>query len=184
MGGVLVRATRILNFWAIGNGAGASLVLTQITGPGVTTANDVLLLVIDPSGQYTVLMREGQPAQGCHPATIGTISRVEADPVGGNYLVLATLTGAPTDANQALFLGHCTLGVLPSAAVLRQADLFLRKGALHPNQPSRIKSLALANRSLTASGAAGTGRGQSVAGAGHVCVLVTFENGVTQLMAK
>jgi len=184
VGGVLVRATRILNFWAIGNGAGASLVLTQITGPGVTTANDVLLLVIDPSGQYTVLMREGQPAQGCHPATIGTISRVEADPVGGNYLVLATLTGAPTDANQALFLGHCTLGVLPSAAVLRQADLFLRKGALHPNQPSRIKSLALANRSLTASGAAGTGRGQSVAGAGHVCVLVTFENGVTQLMAK
>ena len=65
-----------------------------------------------------------------------------------------------------------------------QADLFLRKGALHPNQPRRIKSLALANRSLTASGAAGTGRGQSVAGAGHVCVLVTFENGVTQLMAK
>ncbi len=130
------------------------------------------------------LMREGQPAQGCHPAIIDTISRMGVDPIGGSYAVLCTLSAAPADANQALYRGQCTTGVLPDKAALRAPELFLRKGILYFNQPGKLKSITLPSSNLTASGAGGTGRGQAVAGPNLITVIVDFENGVRQIMAN
>jgi FG-GAP repeat len=174
---------KIIHFWCVGPVPKESrtLALVQLKGVGVTTVNDQALVMLS-AGNLNILVREGQAAQGCHPATIGTISRVEVDPYAGGYAVLTTLAGAAATSNQALFTGRAGAGNLNDLLTLCRPELFLRKGQLYDNQPSPIKSLSLPTTNITASGAGGTGRGRAISWNGRMVITVEFANGVRQIM--
>lgn len=169
-----------------------SLILVQLAGPGVTAANDQALLlyqtVLPFNNQVLCLMREGEMAPGCQGASIGTISRIEVEPFYGEYLVLATLTGAPKGTELALFRG-LSRRTTPSGdgEILRRPVLALRKGWQFSGQPSKIKSFSIPN-TQTASGAGTVGMGRIIReGAGDnllnsMVITVDFDNGVRQIM--
>lgn len=184
------KVARFIRFWQV---AGQSLVLAQLSGAGVNAGNDLALLLYQTlppfSGQWTVLMREGDAAPGCDPATIGTISRVEVDPAYGHYLVLVTLKGAPSTSNLALYRGYSFRSLTSTAhQSLRRPFLVLRKGQLFDNQPGRLKSISLPTSNVQVSGAGNVGLGTAIqepTGNGTpspVVIALDFENGVHQLM--
>ena len=91
-----VKYAGFINYWV---SAGQVVALAKLSGMGVSAANDQALVLYlgTPfvNGTIQVLMREGDLAPGCAPATIGVISRVEVESLSCKYLVLATLAGAP-----------------------------------------------------------------------------------------
>ena len=183
-----LRIARFISFWPTFDQVAA---LVQLAGPGVNSSNDQALLLyqtLNLTG-ITVLMREGEPASGCNGATIGVISRVELEPYYGQYLVLATLKGAPAGTDQALFRGLTHKGLTGvDQQTLRRPVPVLRKGTLFNNQPSKIKSLSLPTTNLTAAGAGTTGLGRAMrenvdsVNPREIALTVTFDNGVVQLM--
>jgi FG-GAP repeat len=173
---------KIIQFWGIYGPDSQVMALVQLGGVGVTAASDQALVLVQEDDSLTILVREGQPAPGCHPASIGVISRVEVDPYDGYYAVLTTLTGAPAGTDLALFTGHTVVGNHHTKVTLRRPMLYLRKGALYDNQPSKIKSLSLPSTNITASGAGCTGRGRAISWNQDFVITVEFENGVRQIM--
>ncbi len=175
---------RIISFWGTANLASVeqAIVLVQLSGSGINASNDqVLLLVQSDNDSVRILMREGEPAQGCPGAKIGVISRVESDPISHGYAVLATLTGAAPGTDQALFVGNVSRGNTISGFPLRRPYLRLRKGQLFDNQPSKIKSISLPITNMAASGAGSMGRGRAISGS-TIVFTVEFDNGVRQIM--
>jgi hypothetical protein len=173
---------KIIQFWGIYGPGSQVMALVQLGGVGINAANDQALILVQENAALTFLMREGQVAQGCDAATIGVITRVEVDPYGGSYAVLSTLVGSSVGTNLALFTGHTDVGNATTHVTLRRPELYLRKGALYDNQPSKIKSLSLPTTNITASGASGTGRGRAISWDGDFVVTVEFENLVRQVM--
>ena len=183
-----VKIARFLAFWQTN---GQQIVLVQLTGAGVTTANDQALIVFQSSAalnQPLVLLREGDIAPGCPGATIGVINRVDVSSYWGQYAVLATLNGAAKGTELALFRGASSKVVTASTQVLRRPVLVLRKGFLFDNQPSKVKSITLPANLLPASGAGTTGLGSAIqetsgiTQAGKIALVIDFENGVRQIM--
>lgn len=179
-----VRVAKIINFWAAGNDALTPKVLglLQLSGTGVSSANDQALMTHTVTTTPVMLMREGDVAPGCEGARIRVINRVEFDAESGSYAVLASLSGAPKGTDLALFTGNVHRGNFGAQAALRRPHLALRKGQLWDNQPSRIKSILLPKSSTTASGAGGTGRGRAISRNGDFVITVEFENGFRQVM--
>jgi hypothetical protein len=178
------KIARIISFWGTANLASVeqAIVLVQLSGSGINASNDqVLLLVQSDNDSVRILMREGDPAQGCPGARIGVISRVESDPISHGYAVLATLTGAAVGTEQALFVGNVSRGDTVSGFPLRRPYLRLRKGQLFDNQPSKIKSISLPTTNMAASGAGSIGRGRAISGS-TIVFTVEFDNGVRQIM--
>ena len=182
--GAAVKVARIISFWGMGQLASESqaLVLVQLSGTGITAANDQALVCCQTDGSVNILMREGDVAPGCDGAKIGVISRIEADAASSCYAVLATLTGATTSSDLALFTGNVLRGNTTSQAILRRPFLRLRKGQLFDNQPSPIKSISLPVTNVTASGAGGTGRGRAISYTKNLVLTVEFNNGVRQIV--
>ncbi len=186
-GGGGARVAKILTFWQVPAG---TLTLVQLTGTGVSAANDQALLLTSIDGSTTqILMREGEAAPGCNGATIGTITRVEVEPFLGSYLVLTTLAGAPATANLALFRGLSSYPSVTTAdTVFRKPVRVLRKGQLFSNQSGSIKSITLPASNLTAAGAGGTGIGSAISKPangttmGNCSIIIEFDNGVRQIM--
>jgi hypothetical protein len=188
-----LKIAKIINFWGASEDRGNVIALVQLSGAGVTAANDMALLLnhrTAPAGtliKTMVLIREGDPARGCLPATIGTISRVEVRTETGHYLVLATLAGSPTTTNQCLFRGDVSKSLASAVEepLLRPLPV-LRKGELFSNQSSKLKSISLPTGNITASGAGGTGLGNAIQGMvlGQKSIVVTleFDNGLRQVM--
>lgn len=185
-----VKIGKFINYWHV---ATQTLTLVQLTGTGVTAANDQALLLHQAFAPYTamvtVLMREGDPAPGCLPAVIGVISRVEVEPLYGHYLVLATLTGAPAGTDLALFRGFSAkLAASVNEQTLRRPSVVLRKGQLFSNQPSKLKSIILPTSNLTASGAGNVGLGSAIQEPADasipspIVINIEFDNGVRQLV--
>jgi hypothetical protein len=180
-----VKISRILSFWSTGDGVVNSdqvIALVTLSGPGVNKSNDQALLLYQTEGSLFVLMREGELANGCPGARIGVINRVDVSPYSGGYAVIATLTGAPTGTELALFTGNVSQGNASALAPLRRPFLRLRKGQLYDNQPGKVRSFGLPTSNVTPSGAGGTGRGRSIATAGGFAFIVEFDNGVRQIM--
>lgn len=178
------RIARIISFWGTANLATIeqAIVLVQLSGSGINASNDqVLLLAQSDNDSVRILMREGDPAQGCPGAKIGVISRVESDPISRGYAVLATLTGAAAGTDQALFVGNVSRGDTVSGLPLRRPYLRLRKGQLFENQPSKIKSISLPTTNMAASGAGSIGRGRAISGS-TIVFTAEFDNGVRQIM--
>jgi len=186
LGSAGLRIARILHFWATGNGDpnnNSVMAMVQLSGPGVNSTNDqALLLRHNDSAIPFVLMREGDPAPGCPGGRIGVISRVEVDAWSSSYAVLATLSGAASNANLALFTGNVLRGDPFELAPLRRPFLRLRKGQLYDNQPGRIRSISLPVSNITPSGAGGTGRGRAISYSNRFACVVEFDNGVRQIM--
>jgi FG-GAP repeat len=176
-----LKVAKFINFWEVVN---TNLIaLVQLAGPGVTSANDMALVMMQENGSGNVLLREGQAAPGCAPATIGVISRVEVDPWQGTYAIIATLAGAPVGTELALFTGDAFyVGNATKQGALRRPVLFLRKGQLYDNQPSKIKSFSLPTTNLTVGGAGGTGRGRAISWNRNFVITIEFDNKVRQIM--
>lgn len=185
-----LKIASFINYWAT---QGQVLALVKLSGPGVNAANDQALLLYQTTapvaGKILVLMREGDPAGGCAPATIGVISRVEVETLSGQYLVLATLAGAPAGSNQCLFRGASARSVATvGSEMLRRPVVVLRKGELFTGRVSRLKSISLPVSNITASGAGSTGLSSAMLQTGDFVVpdsmvlTLEFENGVRQIM--
>lgn len=185
-----IKIAKFINYWHVMT---QTMALVQLTGKGVAAANDQALLLHQSfppyTGMVTVLMREGDPAPGCLPATIGVISRVEVEPRYGHYLVLATLTGAPAGTDLALFRGFSAkLAATVDEQILRRPSVVLRKGQWFSNQPSKLKSILLPASHLTASGAGNVGLGSAIqepvdpGTPTPIVINVEFDNGVRQLV--
>jgi FG-GAP repeat len=183
-----VKIAKFIAFWPT---FGQHLVLVQLTGAGVSAANDQALLLFQTSGatdQLIVLMREGDHAPGCGSAKIGVINRVEVEPYYGTYLVHTTLTGAAVGTDLALFRGASHAPVSPVTDTLRRPFLILRKGQQFENQPSKVKSFSLPTTHLTAAGAGTTGLGSAVQETNtstefkDIALTIEFDNKVRQLM--
>lgn len=176
-----LSVARIIQFWPSGSLLSHVMALVQLRGPGVTPVNDQALVLLQGDGPLLVLMREGEPAAGCTPATIRTISRVEVSGFPGTYAVLATLAGAPAGTDLALYTGN-TLRGFGNSSTLRRPFLRLRKGQLHDNQPGTIKSISLPTGSVTPGGAGVTGRGRASSIEQDFAITVEFTNRVRQIM--
>ncbi|MCX6857725.1 MAG: hypothetical protein NTV80_22810 [Verrucomicrobia bacterium] len=159
-----VKIARFINYWRAGL---QTIALVQLSGTGVTTANDMALLLgqdsPNVSGVMLVLLREGDPAPGCAPATIGVISRVEVETYNGQYLVLATLAGAPAGSNQVLLRGASRKDALSlHEQYLRRPVAVLRKGERYTGYFSKLKSISLPVTNITPAGAGGSGMGSAM----------------------
>lgn len=183
-----LKVSKIINYWEV---YAQTMMLVQLSGTGVTTANDMALLLYQSSpvaGLIEVLLREGDSAPGCGAATIGIISRVEVETYLGHYLVLVTLAGAPSNANLALLRGYSHADITSGQSSLRRPSTVLRKGTLYSNQPSKLKSISLPTGNITAGGAGTTGLGSAMSRAGssatasNIVLTLEFENGVRQVM--
>ena len=184
-----LKIAKFINFRSM---FGNTMAQVQLSGPGVTAANDQALLIYQTEGAVVdtiqVLLREGEPAPGCNGARIGVISRVETEGYWGQYIVLATLTGAPAGTELALFQGTGRI-TSPTIGdqVRRRPVLALRKGALYDNQPSKLKSISFSS-GQTPSGAANVGLGRVIQEGGgtaifpNVVLTLDFANGVRQVM--
>lgn len=177
-----VSIARIIQFWPSGSLLSHVMALVQLRGTGVTAANDQALVLMQGDGPLLVLMREGEPASGCTPATIRTISRVEVSGYPGTYAILATLAGAPTGTDLALYTGNTLRGGSADATTLRRPFLRLRKGQLYDNQPGTLKSISLPTGTVTPGGAGVTGRGRATGINQDFVLTVEFANRVRQIM--
>jgi hypothetical protein len=178
-----VRWSQFISFWGIRASPDQVLFLARIKGPGITTDNDVGLWLMQGTGNYQLLMREGDVAPHCATGKIGVIQRVVAVPSNGRYAVLASLTNSALTSNQALFTGNT--GVPVARAALRRAFLKLRKGTLYQSpagSTTTLKSLSLPASAFDATGAGAKGLGQPINLSGEMVLPVLFDNGVKELM--
>lgn len=157
------KPARLMGFWAAYNQV---IALYAIKGTGITPANDQVLVLYQTTtpvdGEDLILMREGDPAPGCHPAKIGTIMRVEVDPYFGHYYVLATLTGAPAGTELVLFRGYSHYDMnLTNEYVYRRPYPVLRKGLRVQGETSPLTSFTLLSANKN-SGGGGNGLGTAI----------------------
>ncbi|TDU72796.1 FG-GAP repeat protein [Prosthecobacter fusiformis] len=156
-------------------------VLAKISGPGVSAAND-LVLVHYPSAASALsgarlLMREGDFAPDGGGARIGLIQKVEVDRTSGSYAIITTLTDSDAASSQALWTGKLTSNTQSNALVeFEKPRLRLRRGS--------FQSLGSVTSALTTidfmipldpTGAGGRGLGSPVGG-NNVALVVTFAN--------
>lgn len=181
-----VTISRVLRFWSLRHGQ--VILLAQFKGTKVTAANDVALILVNPFDRNHVLLREGDFAEGADGARILTIQRVDVEPVGSQYVVIASLTGSIA-TNQALFTGRTTgVDQLPINPRLARAGMRLRKGtAYDPTSfglPSGL-SIKLSSLSITTStdsaGAGGKGLGHAIEPLGNIGLMLDYSNGMREI---
>jgi outer membrane protein assembly factor BamB len=153
------------------------LLLTKLSGTGVNTTNDQALLLILPTGDVHVLMREGEVFPGSHAGKIGTLQQVEVDAASGAYTLLGTLTGVSSTTNQGLWTGHVGVSTTAGQEVLLHPGLRLRKG-LHLSSADATRTLTTMKLILPAdsTGMGGRGCGSPVS-AGGTAVQLGFKDG-------
>ena len=176
-----IRIAAFLSFQHTRQG-GSVLYLARLSGPGVTSANDLALFVdvtesivaIPPGNPIRpshLLLREGDPIPTSSKAIIQTIHRV-AYCDDGDYMALVSLVTRPGEAtsadNLALFYGESkfTQPFTSDAEGFRKPFLLLRKGAHLTEYGGRpVKSLSFFPGTISPGGASGIGIG-NVAGNG------------------
>lgn len=182
-----LRVTRLLQFWA-SNINDRAVFLAQLSGAGVTSANDVALYAWFHNGGMASLrrlMREGDYSGAPDGSRIGVIQRVDMDrETQTHYVVLASLTGAAA-TNQGLFTGRLDGGGISTSFVMRLPALTLRKGTLHAAAGTVPRTLRGMTMSVTteASGAGGKGFGQVINAAGQVILNAQFDNGAREILS-
>lgn len=174
-----VKISRLLKFWSLRHGQ--AILLVGLSGTGVTSANDVAVVLSNPYDRFYVLMREGAYTEGTDGAKIGTIQRVDVEPVGSQYVVLASLTGS-SSRNQALFTGRTTdFGPNPINPRLAVAGMRLRKGTAYDTGVlTKITSLSITNGTDVA-GAGGKGLGHAINDSGVVGFTIDYSNGIREI---
>jgi hypothetical protein len=163
---------------------GQVLVLATMRGPGVTLANDTVLWLLQEDGSSLLLLREGDFAPDCDGARIGVIQRVIAESRNGQYAVLASLTGAASTRDQALFSASTSKSLALKG--LRRPFLKLRKGVRYSPELSSagaiLKSIALPASAFDATGAGAKGLGQPLDDNGGVVLKLTFSDNAVEIL--
>jgi hypothetical protein len=171
---------RILKYWPVGDQV---IVFGVVKGPGVSAANDQVVVLFQSDATSKLLMREGDLAPGCDGLKIGVIQQVQAS-MSGNYLVLASLTGAKSDSNQALFGGDATAGTTSNFGI-RLPLLKLRKGTRYQSvigTAARLKNITMSALGTDSSGVGGKGLSHSVNDDGDIAITLDLDNGGRQLV--
>lgn len=174
-----VRIACIQRFWVTANGG--FFVQAKLSGPGVTTMNDTILLRMHGSSPFTphIIMREGDTAPDCNGARIGVIQQVDVNSEDSSYAIIATLTGAGSDAsnNLALWKGRGSLGSSVADEAYAGAFLALRKGGFIESGsllPSNVSTFRM-SIPIDASGAGNRGLGSCVGGE-RAAILITLSD--------
>jgi hypothetical protein len=178
-----VKIARFLRVWA--NDAPHYLLHVVLSGPGVTSANNVaLLLKPHTSPNFQVLVRTGFPVPGISDSSlkVRSISAVDTASAGGHYMVLATTSG-PSSSNQVLLAGRTVLGDNVNYAYERRPQLLLRKGEkLHTaSTPGSVVTGISIRPVLHLSGVGNYGERRQV-NAGFAAAVVTTSAGAKELL--
>ena len=165
---------------------GQIIILAKISGPGVTSKNNMVLVLRQADGNFYVLLRTGSSAAGIGNATIKSILAVDVEPALGSYVVLTSLDGATSASNQALWHGLTALGADTPAAsqAERLPSVILRKGDRYSSaltSSAVIKSITLKPFTDSA-GAGGRGEAHCVGGRGRVAASVLIDRNITELL--
>lgn len=171
-----VRYSRFLSSFV--TDADVSLFMAQVTGPGITSANDVGVWKC-VGGVITPLFREGDSVVGGGGARIGSIQRFDVAS-SGDYAVLVSLAGSGASRNQALLKGDLS----DVGAGFSRPEVVVRKGELIERpMPMPILSLGMGKNHLDASGSGSKGMAKQVCGSG-VTFAVKFSDKVDLLFGK
>ena len=176
-----LKVSRIEKFWPLHNGV--VMVQVLLSGPGVNSTNKRALYLLQEDGVWRKLFRGGDRFSGSDCPKVGNIIQVDADPASGAYVILASLTGVSSAANQGLFTGYAFAGDSTTRAKLRDPVLKLRKGMGYAVNGSLmpIRSLALAS-STNVLGVGSVGRGHVVNQAGQVVIHLEYGSKVREIM--
>jgi len=170
------------------------LILAQVTGPGVTAANDQVLICLftGVAANTEILLREGSAAPGCDGARIGVMSTIDMAFENGSrdaYGVLATLivqAGGATAGNNLVWL----VGDLAPGSGLQQSmrlpSAYLRKGERYATIPGQdtITSIVFPATLRDASGAGNTGMAHVLTSRRDTTAVITFPDKSTALVMK
>ena len=160
-------------FIASGN---AIVFRAQLTGPGVTAANDMGVWLHSKGTNY-LLIREGSHVAGVNGPKVGTIQRVDMSK-SSHYAVLVSLTGTSASANQGLLTGN----FLSSYPAQWMPSLVLQKGQLIERPtPVPVTSISMAANHIDASGSGTKGQASQVC-AGGVVFTAGFAGGKDLLL--
>ncbi len=171
--GVVFR--RLLDYFNAGSHV--TIFRAQVSGPGITSANDAGIWVNSPSGTQ-LLLREGATVPNSGGLKVGVIQRLDAD-VTSYYTVLVSLTGADKSRNQALLAG----AVGNPGAVHAMPSIVLHKGTiLDKTAPARVQSLSMASNHIDRSGA-GSKTARQINAHG-ILVRASFADGTDLLLIK
>lgn len=181
-----VKITGALKFWPLPGGQ--NLLLARLSGTKVTAANDLALVLVNPYDRNHVLLREGDVVEGSDGAKIRSILRVDVEPKGSHYVVIASLTGSSA-TNLALLTGQTTdYDLDPINPRLARAGLKLRKGSSFDTGPSgaptgittKITSFSITQGTDTA-GAGNKGLGHAIGRAGTICLIIDHSGGKREI---
>jgi len=139
----------------------------QMGGRGISSKNDMVLLMVETDGKVSILEAESNGVSDASGGRINVMQRLDVA-VDGSYQLLASLGGTAAGSNQVLLQGKA----LPSALRPR---VLIRKNDLIAGLPNRIRSITITPASR-ATGALGGGLPTTlVAGAAGPRSLVTLE---------
>jgi hypothetical protein len=172
-----LKIARIIRVW--GNDAPEYVLHVVLSGTGVTPANNVALVTKPHNGAFQMVVRTGSPVPGISDARvrIKSFSAVDATPNGGQFILLATLSGAPASSNQVLLAGRATPTDNPiPRLILRKGDTL--HTALTPS--SVIKSISV-QPFYDPGGVAGGSKRMLVNG-GFAAAVVTLSSGAQELI--
>jgi hypothetical protein len=185
LGGGL-KAAKIIRIW--GTSAVQMLAQVVLSGPGVTAANNQALVLRQVNNSFFILARSGTQAPGIavEKIKLGSFTAIDVDRTNGHYVILASLTGAPANANQVLISGRTTLGNDTTDQRLRLPNLLLRKGerystATSLNITNTIKSIAI-KPAVDPTGVGGRGLAQIINENGEILVILTGLTGAQELV--
>jgi hypothetical protein len=145
-----VKFVRFLEFFNAGNSV--TLFRAQVSGPGITSANDIGIWVHTPTVTFLYLI-EGMVIPGTAGLKVGTIQRFDADKTS-TVAVLVSLVGAPSASNQALLASY----VNPGSPTLTVPGIVVRKGS-KVDRPGASTSTTITSISLGSNQVDSTGAG-------------------------
>jgi hypothetical protein len=178
-----LKLAKLIRYWPVGSTQVVAHI--QVSGVGVTTKNNIALVLIQANGQVQFLLRTGDSAPG-YPsgALISAISSVDVEPVNGFYAVLASISGVSATANHALFRGETSLGDDITQQALRLPKRVLKKGAIYasPFTPQgSVKGIVMAP-AVEASGAGARGLRRIINSSGHIAVTIIGDRSSSELV--
>ncbi|MCP5556112.1 MAG: hypothetical protein H7A55_00025 [Verrucomicrobiaceae bacterium] len=174
-----IKITRIVRIWGVDNGQ--LLAHVQLSN----RAQALILRQVD--GNFLTLISTNTAAPEIFDSptvTVATIQAIDVDPVNGNYVVLASLKGAASTTNQALWVGRTSRGNDTTLQAQRMPILKLRKGRplFTTNTPwDTVRGITI-KPLLDRTGVGARGAAQQITSDGRVLAIVTGDRRVQELV--